>query len=382
MDRTRWPGGPRWCWSVGLIVLLLAPGPRAPAAGLGPIPTTADARTAVAPVITAAAPVIFTAHDTSTAHDTFTVHDIFTAAGAATFTLIGTGSVGEQTGTVGTASRPRAGPGAARYVLPVPGPPAVLTPFRPPASRFGPGHRGVDLAADPGAVVRAAGAGTVIFAGVLAGRGVVSVRHGPNLRTTYEPVSANVAVGAPVGPGAVLGRLQAGHPSCAPRNCLHWGARLADGSYLDPMTLLTGVRVRLWPWAGAPAGSPRGNSEPGGSIADLRLRRVVAGEPTPRRSGPGMRLPVDRAEPFGRYMGVDLRSGQAGMSEQLLDAAQIGPAVEQVGGRGVAQSVRSQAGSTRHRGAAPVHQRADGPLVQSPAAPAEEDGRGSPPTVE
>ena len=31
---------------------------------------------------------------------------------------------------------------------------------------------------------------------------------------------------------------------------LHWGARLPDDSYLDPMSLLTGLRVRLLPWTG------------------------------------------------------------------------------------------------------------------------------------
>ena len=39
--------------------------------------------------------------------------------------------------------------------------PLVLTAFRPPADRFGAGHRGVDLAAQPGSDVRAAGSGRV-----------------------------------------------------------------------------------------------------------------------------------------------------------------------------------------------------------------------------
>jgi murein DD-endopeptidase MepM/ murein hydrolase activator NlpD len=57
---------------------------------------------------------------------------------------------------------------------------------------FGPGHRGVDLAAVAGAPVLAAGAGTVVFAGTVAGRGVVSVDHSGGLRTTYEPVLPTV----------------------------------------------------------------------------------------------------------------------------------------------------------------------------------------------
>ena len=67
--------------------------------------------------------------------------------------------------------------------------PAVARGFEPPASRWGAGHRGVDLAGRPGQPVRAALPGRVTFAGTLAGRGVVVVDHG-STRTTYEPVAA------------------------------------------------------------------------------------------------------------------------------------------------------------------------------------------------
>ncbi|HET8589086.1 MAG TPA: peptidoglycan DD-metalloendopeptidase family protein [Nakamurella sp.] len=148
----------------------------------------------------------------------------------------------------------RASPGvpvtAASFALPVPPPAVVLTPFRPPATRYGPGHRGVDLAAPAGTAIRAAGGGTVVYAGNLAGRGVVSVEHPGGLRTTYEPVQATVTAGQWVAAGSRIGTLQPGHPSCAPAECLHWGARLPDGSYLDPMSLLHPWRVRLKPWDG------------------------------------------------------------------------------------------------------------------------------------
>ena len=49
--------------------------------------------------------------------------------------------------------------------------------------------------ARPGQPVHTALAGTVTYAGLLAGRGVVVVDHGAT-RTTYEPVTAAVAVGA------------------------------------------------------------------------------------------------------------------------------------------------------------------------------------------
>lgn len=67
--------------------------------------------------------------------------------------------------------------------------PEVTRGFDPPDGPYRPGHRGVDLAAGPGTPVLAAGAGVVGYAGVLAGRGVVTVVHpGDGLRTTYEPV--------------------------------------------------------------------------------------------------------------------------------------------------------------------------------------------------
>ncbi len=139
---------------------------------------------------------------------------------------------------------------ASSFLLPVDSPPMVLTPFRAPSSRYGVGHRGVDLAAPQGTTVHAAADGTVVFAGVLAGRGVVSVLHDGGLRTTYEPVTAVVGAADQVSAGQVLGVLTAGHPSCAPAICLHWGARLPDGSYLDPMSLRGAWRVRLLPWDG------------------------------------------------------------------------------------------------------------------------------------
>lgn len=136
------------------------------------------------------------------------------------------------------------------FRIPLPPPPAVLTAFRPPSHRYGAGHRGVDLAASAGDPITAAGAGTVIYAGRLVDRGVVSVEHASGLRTTYEPVTAVVRAGMSVGVGALLGTLEAGHGSCAPADCLHWGARLPDDVYLDPLSLLGPLPVRLLPWDG------------------------------------------------------------------------------------------------------------------------------------
>jgi biotin carboxyl carrier protein len=95
--------------------------------------------------------------------------------------------------------------------------------------------------------VHAAGAGTVVFAGTLFGRGVVSISHGA-LRTSYSPVSPLVHTGDQVTPGQVIGLLEPGH--CPGRPCLHWGLLTGHGRrirYYDPSILLGPGRVRLEP---------------------------------------------------------------------------------------------------------------------------------------
>ncbi|MGH3565815.1 MAG: M23 family metallopeptidase, partial [Pseudonocardia sp.] len=136
-------------------------------------------------------------------------------------------------------------PGA-EYTWPLVPVPAVLTPFDEPAHPFGRGHRGVDLEGLPDQPVLAAREGVVVFAGSVAGRGVVSVQHRDGLRTTYEPVKPAVATDAVVRRGEVLGLLEPGHPGCAV-TCLHWGVRRERLVYLDPLVLLRPPHVRLLP---------------------------------------------------------------------------------------------------------------------------------------
>ncbi|MDV6012793.1 M23 family metallopeptidase [Haloechinothrix sp. LS1_15] len=123
--------------------------------------------------------------------------------------------------------------------------PAVTRPFEPPACRYCPGHRGVDLAADPGQPVRAAAGGVVIHAGRLADRYVISIDHG-TLRTTYEPVRPAVRVGQTVREGERIGVAVPGHPGCTVTACVHWGLR-RGAEYLDPLVAVAGGTLRLKP---------------------------------------------------------------------------------------------------------------------------------------
>ncbi|MGH3675268.1 MAG: M23 family metallopeptidase [Mycobacterium sp.] len=131
--------------------------------------------------------------------------------------------------------------------------PAVLRVFDAPSPNWHRGHRGVDLAGVPGQPVHAAAAGTVVFAGELAGRPVVSVAHPGGLRTSYEPVLPSVRPGQLVAAGTALGELAVGHPGCAAAACLHWGAMWGPASsadYVDPLGLLSSTPIRLKPLHG------------------------------------------------------------------------------------------------------------------------------------
>ncbi|MDH6487004.1 murein DD-endopeptidase MepM/ murein hydrolase activator NlpD [Streptomyces sp. SAI-127] len=115
--------------------------------------------------------------------------------------------------------------------------PTVLRGWEPPATVYGRGHRGVDLAAPPGSPVRAVAPGRVSFAGRVAGRGVVSVElAGTDLRTTYEPVTASVEKGAELAAGEVVGTVEPTGSHCT-STCVHWGLRRGE-AYLDPLSLL------------------------------------------------------------------------------------------------------------------------------------------------
>lgn len=132
---------------------------------------------------------------------------------------------------------------AAGGVWPLTPRPAVVRGFEPPPKPWLPGHRGVDLLGSVGQSVRATLAGTVVYAGPLAGRGVVVISHGAT-RTTYEPVVPSVHVGDHVLPGDPIATLSGAPSHCAPRICLHWGL-LRGPTYINPLSLLSSTPVRL-----------------------------------------------------------------------------------------------------------------------------------------
>ena len=126
---------------------------------------------------------------------------------------------------------------------------AVTDPFREPECRWCPGNRGLEYATTAGTVVRAVAAGTVTFAGMVAGTTYVVVRHADGPRATDGNLEhRTVDVADTVVRGALVGRT-AGR--------FHFGVRDGD-TYIDPAPFIGTLRwrTRLIPTDGSPAPPP------------------------------------------------------------------------------------------------------------------------------
>src|SRR6478735_12409816 len=119
---------------------------------------------------------------------------------------------------------------------------------------------------------------------------------------------------------------------------------------------------------------PRGPCWSSG-CAPGRRRPAASSSSTPScASCSWVRLLEGRPQAGGRDVGVALRRGQAGVAEDLLDAAQVRTTLEEVGRGGVAQRVRRHVVDAREGGGL-VDDRARLALVEAAPAQAEEDGR-------
>ena len=107
-----------------------------------------------------------------------------------------------------------------------------------PPTRYGAGHRGIDIGAAEGTPVLAPADGVVHFVGVVVDRPVLSIEHAGGVLSSFEPVASELHAGDAVRRGEVVGTLVPGHCTSGP--CLHLGARV-DGEYVNPLVFLGGV---------------------------------------------------------------------------------------------------------------------------------------------
>lgn len=77
----------------------------------------------------------------------------------------------------------------------------IVGKYDAPKQQWLPGHRGLDLRADPQEAIIAPADGVIAFSGSVGGKAVVTIRHGGSLSgltSTFEPAKAECDVGAHV----------------------------------------------------------------------------------------------------------------------------------------------------------------------------------------
>lgn len=117
----------------------------------------------------------------------------------------------------------------------------VVHNYQAPLTKWGPGHRGIDLEATQNAVVLAPANGYVRFSGKVGVRSVVTIQTGRYVQE-LEPVCGLKPLGTRVQRGQIVGTVcDSGASHCAPLSCLHWSVRTATG-YLSPEFLLGQLR--------------------------------------------------------------------------------------------------------------------------------------------
>ncbi|HEX2086805.1 MAG TPA: M23 family metallopeptidase [Solirubrobacteraceae bacterium] len=178
----------------------------------------------------------------------------------------------------------------------------VLTPFHVAPSPFERGrHRGIDIAARPGARVRSACSGRVRFAGRLPGRARgVTVACGDLLATHLELATTAVTRGDTVGRGDEIGTAAASH--------VQLGARRAGDrfGYLDPLTLLRAPKPP--PIGAAPAGRRPPRAAPRGAAP---ARAEPSARPAPVARAPARVEPSARPAPVARAPVTEQRADPA-----------------------------------------------------------------------
>lgn len=121
----------------------------------------------------------------------------------------------------------------------------VIAEFDNPVEPWLPGHRGVDLAADLGAPIVAPSQGQLSFAGVVAGKQVVSLRI-DNFTVTFEPAVTGLKADTVVESGQEFARFE-GHSDHCDGRCLHWGVKTAQQTYMNPLSKVKPRKIILKP---------------------------------------------------------------------------------------------------------------------------------------
>jgi Peptidase family M23 len=204
-------------------------------------------------------------------------------------------------------------PPALAWTWPVDGP--VLRPFVLGDDPYAAGqHRGIDVGAMAGALVRAPAAGAVTFAGTVPGSGrTVTIQTSDGYSVTLVHLGSSVVGrGAAVAEGATVGTVgPSGEPELA-EPYVHLGVRRTsdEHGYVDPLAFLPAAAVEPPPKAEAP-------------VADPPDQPAEAAQPSP---APGSKQPQQAAEGGASSSGAPAGKAEDGGRGRASAPARLGSA--------------------------------------------------------
>jgi murein DD-endopeptidase MepM/ murein hydrolase activator NlpD len=129
---------------------------------------------------------------------------------------------------------------------------SVVNQYRQSENEYSAGHRGVDYEVVLGQGVFAPADSSVHFVGTVVNRQLISLSHGEQILSSFEPVCSTLIEGEAVQKGQLIGEVCEGdetyQPHCEDQTCLHFSIR-KNGKYLSPLWF-TGelTKSRLLPW--------------------------------------------------------------------------------------------------------------------------------------
>ncbi len=152
------------------------------------------------------------------------------------------------------------GSGARNWTTPIPAM-EIIGAFDLPDEPWLKGHRGIDVLAVENEPLRAPTAGTIRFAGSVAGMDTLSILTESGHVLSFQPASTSMRKGEAFSAGERIGAVGAG--GHCERSCLHIGAWPAetDQRYVDPAKLFGQEQSVLLPLSRKPAEEPTGGGD-------------------------------------------------------------------------------------------------------------------------
>jgi hypothetical protein len=114
-----------------------------------------------------------------------------------------------------------------------------LNQYQAPITKYGAGHRGIDVFVPLGDPVSSPQSGEVHFIGKVVDREVITIKTEAGYLATFEPVCSSLEKGAKVLAGEVIGthcQAMLDYKNHC-ENCVHFSAR-SDFGYLSPLYLM------------------------------------------------------------------------------------------------------------------------------------------------